>query len=112
MAESGCQPFGPFCWLPLQIHRLCRWLFTFQLPGLSHRLQTVRFERVGRGMMVPGWQPRIPALRKHDQGQSLWARGSFCATVEAVDEKMIKRSIAEQKWDDDGEGQFRTVGGK
>ena len=36
----------------------------------------------------------------------------FCATVGAVDEKTIKRCIEEQKWDDDGEGQFRVLSGK
>lgn len=58
-------------------------------------------------------QEEFPALRKRSRGQPLWARGYFCATVGAVDEKTIKRYIKEQKWDDeDGEGQFRVVGGK
>ena len=56
-------------------------------------------------------QEEFPSLRKRYWGQHLWARGYFCATVGAVDEETIKRYIEEQKWDDDGEGQFRIVGG-
>ena len=57
-------------------------------------------------------QEEFPSLRKRYWGQHLWARGYFCATVGAVDEKTIKRYIEEQKWDDDGEGQFRIVTGR
>ena len=57
-------------------------------------------------------QEEFPALRKRYWGQHLWARGYFCATVGAVDEKTIKRYIEEQKWDDAGEGQFRIVTGR
>ena len=57
-------------------------------------------------------QEEFPALRKRYWGQHLWARGYFCATVGVVDEKTIKRYIEEQKWDEDGEGQFRIVTGK
>ena len=56
-------------------------------------------------------QEEFPSLRKRGRGQHLWARGYFCATVGAVDEETIKRSIEEQKWDDDGEGPFRVVTG-
>ena len=44
-------------------------------------------------------QEEFPSLRKRYWGQHLWARGYFCATVGAVDEKTIKRYIEEQKWD-------------
>ena len=57
-------------------------------------------------------QEEFPSLRKRYWGQHLWARGCFCATVGAVDEETIKRYIEEQKWDDDGEGQFRVVTGE
>ncbi len=49
-------------------------------------------------------QEEFPSLQKRYWGQHLWARGYFCATVGAVDEKTIKRYIEEQKWDEDGEG--------
>jgi putative transposase len=35
-------------------------------------------------------QDEFPELRKRYWGQHLWARGYFCATVGAVDEKTIK----------------------
>ncbi len=54
-------------------------------------------------------QEEFPSLQKRYWGQHLWARGYFCATVGAVDEKTIKRYIEEQKWDEDGEGTFRIV---
>ena len=37
-------------------------------------------------------------------GQHLWARGYFCATVGAVDEKAVMTYIESQKWDQDDEG--------
>ena len=58
------------------------------------------------------WQEEFPSPRKRYRGQHLWARGYFCARVGAVDEKTIKRYLEEQKWDDDGEGQFRIVTGR
>ena len=48
-------------------------------------------------------QDEFPELRKRYWGQHLWARGYFCATVGAVDEKTIREYIEKQKWDDDGE---------
>jgi|SRR5229473_3644792 len=48
-------------------------------------------------------QDEFPELRKRYWGQHLWARGYFCATVGAVDEKTIREYIENQKWDDDGE---------
>src|ERR1700730_14661694 len=43
-------------------------------------------------------------LRKGYWGQHLWARGYFCATVGAVDEKTVMAYIESQKWDQDDEG--------
>jgi len=49
-------------------------------------------------------QEEFPALRKRYWGQHLWARGYFCATVAAVDEKTIMAYIENQKWDEDDQG--------
>jgi putative transposase len=49
-------------------------------------------------------QDEFPELRKRYWGQHLWARGYFCATVGAVDEKTIREYIENQNWDDDIEG--------
>ena len=49
-------------------------------------------------------QEEYPALRKRYWGQHLWARGYFCATVGAVDEKTIMAYIENQKWDEDDQG--------
>jgi putative transposase len=49
-------------------------------------------------------QEEFPALRKRYWGQHLWARGYFCATVGAVDEKTIMAYIENQKWDEDDQG--------
>ena len=49
-------------------------------------------------------QDEFPELRKRYWGQHLWARGYFCATVGAVDEKTIREYIESQKWDEDDKG--------
>ncbi len=49
-------------------------------------------------------QEEFPHLRKRYWGQHLWARGYFCATVGAVDEKTIMEYIESQKWDQDDQG--------
>ena len=49
-------------------------------------------------------QAEFPELRKRYWGQHKWARGYFCATVGAVDEKTIREYIENQKWDEDEEG--------
>ena len=49
-------------------------------------------------------QRDFPHLRKRYWGQHLWARGYFCATVGAVDEKTVMAYIESQKWDQDDEG--------
>jgi len=48
-------------------------------------------------------QEDFPNLRKRYLSQHLWARGYFCATAGAVDEKTIMKYIEEQKWDEDAE---------
>ena len=45
-------------------------------------------------------QDEFPELRKRYWGQHMWARGYFCATVGAVDEKTIREYIESQKWDE------------
>lgn len=54
-------------------------------------------------------QDEFPELRKRYWGQHLWARGYFCATVGAVDEKTVREYIESQKWDEDDQG-FKIVG--
>ena len=49
-------------------------------------------------------QDEFPELRKRYWGQHLWARGYFCATVGAVDEKTIQEYIENQRWDADDQG--------
>src|SRR3954463_13873259 len=49
-------------------------------------------------------QEEFPQLRKRYWGQHLWARGYFCATVGAVDEKTIMAYIENQKWDEHDRG--------
>ena len=53
-------------------------------------------------------QAEFPELRKQYWGQHMWARGYFCATVGAVDEKTVMAYIESQKWDQDDEG-FKVV---
>ena len=49
-------------------------------------------------------QDKFTELRKRYWGQHLWARGYFCATVGAVDEKTIREYIEKQKFEDDQDG--------
>lgn len=49
-------------------------------------------------------QAEFPHLRKRYWGQHLWARGYFCATVGAVDERAVMAYIESQKWDEDVDG--------
>ena len=49
-------------------------------------------------------QREFPALRKRYWGQHLWARGDYCASVGAVDEKPIREYIDHQRWDEDVDG--------
>jgi REP element-mobilizing transposase RayT len=47
---------------------------------------------------------RVSRIAKAVLGTASMARGYFCATVGAVDEKTVKEYIENQKWDDDAEG--------
>ena len=49
-------------------------------------------------------QREFPALRKRYWGQHLWARGSYGASVGAVDEQTIQVYIENQRWEEDVEG--------
>jgi putative transposase len=49
-------------------------------------------------------QDEFAELRKRYWGQHLWARGCFCATVGAVDEKTIREYTELQKWDEEDQG--------
>ena len=49
-------------------------------------------------------QDEFSELRKKYWGEHLWARGYFCATVGAVDEKTIREYIENQKWDEEADG--------
>ena len=49
-------------------------------------------------------QREFPALRKRYWGQHLWARGYYCASVGAVDEKTIREYIEHQRCDEDVDG--------
>ena len=49
-------------------------------------------------------QPENPHLRKRFRGRHLWARGYFCATVGAVNERTVREYIESQKCDEDVEG--------
>ena len=54
-------------------------------------------------------QEDFPHLRKRYWGQHLWARGYFCATVGAVDEKAIMEYFENQKWEEDADAFKITV---
>ena len=43
-------------------------------------------------------------MRKRYWGQHLWARGYYCVSVGAVDERTIREYIENQRWDEDVEG--------
>ena len=49
-------------------------------------------------------QQEYPHLRKRFWGRHLWARGYFCATVGAVNERTVREYIESQKWEEDVEG--------
>ena len=53
-------------------------------------------------------QEEFSHLRKRYWGRHLWARGYFCATVGAVNERTVREYIESQKWDEDVEG-FQVI---
>ena len=69
----------------------------------------VQFIKGGSSRLL---QQEFPALRKKYWGQHLWARGYFCATVGAVDEKTVMTYIENQKWDQDDQGFKITAPGE
>jgi putative transposase len=82
----------------------------------SHSHAGIGAARVVRGengavhqkAVVAALTREFPELRKRYWGQHLRARGYFCATVGAVDEKTIREYIENQKWDEDEEG-FKII---
>jgi putative transposase len=69
-------------------------------PSLLSPAKLVQYVK---GKLSRRLQEDFPHLRKRCWGQHLWARGYFCATVGAVDEKMIMEYIENQKWEEDAE---------
>ncbi len=59
---------------------------------------------VPEGPVVAAAAAGVPAVRKRYWGQHLWARGYYCASVGAVDEKPIREDIESQRWDEDVDG--------
>src|SRR5487761_1161815 len=58
---------------------------------------------VSEGPVEPDAAGGVSAPAQAVLGQHLWARGYFCATVGAVDEKTIQEYIENQRWDEDAE---------
>jgi len=74
------------------------------LVSAPPQLAPAKLVQYGKGRSSRRLQEEFPHLRKRCWGQHLWARGYFCATVGAVDEKTIKEYIENQKWDQDDQG--------
>ena len=67
-------------------------------------LSPAKMVQYSKGRSSRRLQDEFPELRKRYWGQHLWARGYFCATVGAVDEKTIMEYIENQRWDEDQDG--------
>jgi len=74
------------------------------LVAVPPQLSPAKLVQYIKGRSSRRLQEEFPHLRKRYWGQHLWARGYFCATVGAVDEKTIMEYIENQKWEDDAEG--------
>ena len=74
------------------------------LVASSAQLASAKLVQYIKGRSSRRLQEEFPHLRKRYWGQHLWARGYFCATVGAVDEKTIMEYIESQKWDQDDHG--------
>jgi putative transposase len=74
------------------------------LVSAAPELSPAKMVQYIKGRSSRRLQEEFPELRKRYWGQHLWARGYFCATVGAVDEKTIREYIENQKWDEDEEG--------
>jgi putative transposase len=68
------------------------------------QLEPAKLVQYIKGRSSRRLQDEFPELRKRYWGQHLWARGYFCATVGAVDEKTIREYIESQKWDEEDQG--------
>ena len=60
----------------------------------------------GRSSRRP--KDEFPHLKKSCWGRHLWARGCFCATVEAVNEDTVRECIKSRKRDEEVEA-FRVI---
>jgi putative transposase len=67
------------------------------------QLAPAKLVRFLKGRSSRMLQRDFQRLRKRYWGQHLWARGHFCATQGAVDEKAVMAYIESQKWDEDAE---------
>ena len=79
------------------------------LVSAPRELSPAKMVQYIKGRSSRRLQEEFPELRKRYWGQHLWARGYFCATVGAVDEKTVREYIENQKWDEDEEGFKITV---
>jgi REP-associated tyrosine transposase len=78
------------------------------LVAAAPQLAPAKLVQYVKGRSSRRLQEEFPHLRKRYWGQHLWARGYFCATVGAVDEKTIMEYIESQKWEQDDQG-FRIT---
>jgi putative transposase len=76
----------------------------YMLLSAPAQLAPAKLVQYIKGRSSRRLQDEFPELRKRYWGQHLWARGYFCATVGAVDEKTIREYIESQKWDEEDQG--------
>ena len=74
------------------------------LASVPPHLAPAKLVRYVKGRSSRRLQQEYPHLRKRFWGRHLWARGYFCATVGAVNERTVREYIESQKWDEDVEG--------
>ncbi len=74
------------------------------LVATPPQLSPAKLVQYVKGKSSRRLQEEFPHLRKRYGGQHLWARGYFCSTVGAVDEKTIMEYIENQKWDEAVDG--------
>ena len=78
------------------------------LVSAPPRLEPAKLVQYVKGRSLRRLQDEFPHLKKRYWGLHLWARGSFCATVGAVNEDTVREYIESQKWDEVVEG-FRVI---
>jgi len=71
------------------------------LVSAPPHLAPSKFVQCVKGRSPRRLQEEFPHLRKRYWGQRMWARGYFCATVGAVDEKTVRDYVGSQQWDSD-----------